>query len=227
MRGSKKCVRCSAENDPGRVYCINCGKFLSSRAVSAGERTTVWDMGGSRGAQTAGEPEDGGKYVLICPQCRQAEEVLDGTIPFACGQCGYLFQAGIDQPVLESSARIRTDTGKLDTPPVNSSAARKNPLAGGRRDMSELILIPMSQTGVMPEQISEKGALIGEGGTVLRKIQTKQQLSIWHSPGGWYARALQGQPLYNGVPVNTGAQVRLSDGDMLTIEREQIRVEIV
>lgn len=72
-----------------------------------------------------------------------------------------------------------------------------------------------------------QGGIIGDNGTVMRWIRTSQQMSFRHTPAGWYIQVLAGQPLYNGVPVNTGAQIRLSDGDMLTIEKEQIRVEIV
>jgi hypothetical protein len=80
---------------------------------------------------------------------------------------------------------------------------------------------------MVPESIKESGDIIGANGTVLKYIKTQQQVSVWHSPTGWYARTLQGQPLYNGVPVNVGMQIKLSDGDILTIEREQIRIEIV
>lgn len=219
MRGGKRCARCSAENDPGRVYCVQCGKFLPSRADSGGERTTVWTIP----RQRQGASENNSRYVVICPQCGQAEEVLDGKLPFACGQCGYFFQMGIDRPVLEGSVPPGAGPGKQDSPP----GAVKNPLAGRSADTSELTLIPVSRTWAMPERVGERGALIGADGTVLKGMAADQQLSIWHTPAGWYARALRGQPLYNGVPVNTGAQIRLGDGDLLTIGREHIRVEIV
>ena len=103
----------------------------------------------------------------------------------------------------------------------------KSPLARAVKDCSSMRLINISQNGAIPEQISEQGAIIGFNGTVLRSIKTKIQISIWHSATGWYARAMAGSPLYNGVPLNTGMQIKLNDGDMLTIDREQVRVEII
>ena len=88
-------------------------------------------------------------------------------------------------------------------------------------------LINISQNGVIPERVSEHGEIIGVNGTVLRSINTKIQISIWHSATGWYVRVMAGSPLYNGVPLNIGMQIKLNDGDMLTIDREQVRVEIV
>ena len=74
---------------------------------------------------------------------------------------------------------------------------------------------------------NESGEIVGTNGTILKSIKTSQQISIWHSPAGWYARTLAGSPLYNGVPVNAGMQIKLNDGDILTVEKDQVRVEIV
>ena len=135
------------------------------------------------------EPQPCGQ--VICPQCRSVSAAVDGVLPLACDQCGYFFQAGID------------DIARAPSSDPQIPDVKKNPIINVGRDTSYMRFIAVS------------------------RIRTSQQMSFRHTPAGWYIQALAGQPLYNGVPVNTGAQIRLSDGDMLTIEKEQIRVEIV
>ena len=248
MQAAKRCVRCNTINDPSQIYCINCGKYLAMRS-NEDARTTIWDMDpnvqdrivhANRITQN-NNTNAKQKYIVICPQCGKPSDVVNGAIPLSCNQCGYFYQAGIDKPVLQSSqsnigpgADVSKPVDKMtsspaDPPKKNSqdSSSCIGPLARATKDTSSMRLIIISQNGAVPENVDEKGGIVGENGTILKRIRTKQQISIWHSPTGWYARTLTGTPLYNGVPMNTGMQIKLSDGDMISVEREHIRVEII
>ncbi len=227
-------MRCSALNPPEQIYCLKCGKFLSGQNQALKASPTVWDLGQSRQAKNhiqtmKAVPSE--EYVVVCPQCNLEESVTNGIMPLACGQCGYFFQAGIDKIISKNDAK-KQQSNPMEPVPVQapstaSSSKQKGPLARRDNDTTSLRLIMLSQQNIMPQRVKEAGEILGKDGTILKQVKTSQQLSIWHSPAGWYMRALNGHPLYNGVPLNENQQMKLSDGDMLTIEREQIRVEIV
>ena len=61
---------------------------------------------------------------------------------------------------------------------------------------------------------------------MFRSFVSNKQIRIWHTTTGWYARANIGMPLYNGVPMNQGVQVKLSAGDLLVIDQEQFMIEL-
>lgn len=252
MQAIKRCGRCNTENAPDQIYCTKCGKFLSARVADTSKNITIWNMDDdtfkddvkrSSLVQRDRSSDASQRYVVICPQCNSASEVIKGMMPLACKQCGYFFQAGIDRAVPESSLNRRvSDLDHIqkttpqppaplatvtDNKPQQASPGKKNPLASTRKDTSSMRLIVITQKGMVPEDVNEKGDVVGVNGTILKMINTQQQISIWHSPAGWYARTLSGQPLFNGVPVNVGMQIKLNDGDILTIEREQVRVEII
>lgn len=245
MQAVKRCGQCNAQNDSGQIYCAKCGKFLSARAAGIPKSITVWDMEVMNQkkdkpvAQKAKDFEPVQKYLVICPQCNNTSAAVNGMLPLACDKCGYFFQAGIDnvvpkvpqnrqRPDAEEKDRqpdVQTVSDDYSTPAVLSG--RRNPLASAKKDTSSMRFIVISQKEAVPEEADEKGGIIGNNGTILKWIKTSQQMSFRHAPTGWYVQILAGQPLYNGVPVNAGRQMRLYDGDILTIEKEQIRVEIV
>ena len=248
MQAVRRCVQCNAENGLEQIYCIKCGKFLPK--INKSKRNiTVWDMGNDEDIVVSNKTHNAIKiksdspqrFVVVCPQCAQMTAVENSVIPLACDQCGYFFQAGIDKVVPEPSQSVKVsdfpvirDSKTQDkttlakvTPKVASGASKKNPLGGSKGDSSSMRLIIISKSGVIPEKVKESGEIVGTNGTILISIKTSQQISIWHSPAGWYARTLAGSPLYNGVPVNAGMQIKLNDGDILTVEKDQVRVEIV
>lgn len=247
MQAGKRCVRCKEMNDPDRVYCIRCGKYLTARAAGQPGRQTVWeqglqadpsrepdrrDTGADQNAGASGKGAPATKYVIVCPECGTKTPVRDGIVPLACGPCGYFFQAGLDPVVPETDAgpvpdRKRTADGK-DTCPAAPSvpAAGRNPMPRAARVPSSLRLILTSHPEVLPETVGAHGGVLGAGGTILRQVRTGQQLDIHQSSGIWYARVLKGEPCYNGDTKNAGCQFRLEDGGMLIMDQEQIRVEL-
>lgn len=247
MQAARKCVRCNTLNEAGQLYCIKCGKYLSKEG-KASRNPTIWDINADRddgilaqnSVASKKQSDDLPRYVVICPQCKSAIAADNGVVPLACDQCGYFFQAGIDrivpnQPQVKCTSDFSNSGNDIRKPAsitmdnkVPKSIPKKSgPLASARRDESTLRLIVISKNGIPPEKVKESGDIIGANGTVLKTIKSQQQISIWHSPAGWYIRSLAGAPLYNGVPVNAGMQIKLSDGDMITIDKEQVRIEIV
>ena len=246
MQAARKCVRCNTLNELGQLYCIKCGKYLS-RADNEGKSPTIWDINIDKDdstsvRKTVGLNKQSGdvpRYVVICPQCNSIIPAENGTIPLACDQCGYFFQAGIDK-IVPNCPQVKQSSGflndrKADGQGTATDIKRKQlsmnqktgPLARVKKDESSLRLICITINGILPERVKESGDIIGADGTVLKALKTQQQISIWHSATGWYIRSLAGNPLFNGVPINAGMQIKLSDGDMLTVGREQVRVEII
>ena len=105
--------------------------------------------------------------------------------------------------------------------------AGRSALASSRPDDSRLMLLAISNKKMPPAEIAPQGDIIGDGGTIFPNLKTGIKLSLWHTPAGWYARAMQGNVLYNGLPMNVGFQKKLSDGDMFSFDAGQFRVEII
>lgn len=246
MQAVKRCGLCNTLNDADQLYCTRCGKYLSDKKINAARKLTVWDIPPEKEAVRQEEKKDERQKdsFVRCPVCHTLSQVVDGALPLACGTCGYFFQVGIDEILSgregEAGFPERTVSGRGDDEQPDqiigiqkgdegrSGHTKKgNPLARAKRDVSHMRLIPASREKNGPESVSEDGEIIGADGTILKQIETFCQIRIWHSPAGWYARTLQGQPFYNGVPKNAGVPIKLCDGDVLTLEKEQIYVEIV
>ena len=116
--------------------------------------------------------------------------------------------------------------GKTNEIDINMSVQKKS-LTRFQNDKSKLQVFVLTRKDNVPVSIDPNGDILGEDGTVLKQISTTQQLSIRHMATGWYVTALKGQPLINGIPANPNMQIKLHTGDILTIEKEQLRVEIV
>lgn len=225
MQAGKRCVHCSEINEPGRSYCVRCGKYLTGRAKEQPAASTVWETEAFGAPDPFEAPaalqEDGSGPSLgtsvVCPECGEETLITDGILPPACIRCGYPFQAGL------------SGTGTAPAAPPASAVPppKKSPMARAPRDTSSMRLFLLSRPGAMPETVGEQGGILGENGTVFGRLLTGQQISLWHTPSGWYAMTVKGQPLYNGVPQNAGRQIRLFDGDLIIMDREQIRVEIL
>lgn len=238
MQTRKKCVRCNTLNDADQMYCTNCGKYLLGKTARREQTVTVWGMDDSpaidRSADTGPKhtPAAADRYVAVCPACGTENETQKDLLPLACAACGYFFQAGIDRPVKASAdaAQNKPKPAAQNTPSGRQNAAadrNDGPLPRTRKDTSTMRLIAISSQSVLPETMREAGNIIGKNGTAFRSLQTDQQLSIWHTPAGWYARATMGEPLFNGIPMTQGVQVRLSSGDLLILDQEQFMTEIL
>lgn len=242
MQRGKRCGRCNILNDPDRTYCVNCGKYLNGKVDVKKNRVTVWgrDERPEMDVENVGcSPRmnrKAGGYVVICPECLTENEALNGILPLACSACGYFFQAGIDKIVSLSdkpkeNGKKKVDSGakREESTPVNNAGGNDvgGPMRRAAKDSSALRLVSISSNTLLPEMMKETGNIIGQNGTAFQGIQTSQQITVWHSLTGWYARATAGTPLFNGVPMNQGIQVKLSAGDLLVLDQEQFMVEIL
>jgi hypothetical protein len=175
------------------------------------------------------------RQVVICPDCSAESNVSDGVLPLSCSVCGYFFQAGIDKIIgVSDSDDKKTKNNTADdvkpqeavVQPV-SQDINKGPLPSAKKDTSSLRLTAITSNHMLPETMKEAGNVIGKNGTTFRAFRSEQQISIWHTAAGWYARAIMGTALYNWVPMNQGIQVKLSAGDLLIVDQEQFMVEII
>lgn len=236
----RKCERCNTLNDERQAYCVNCGKYLRGKITPQDNKMTIWGLDESlvKNADdwnTAKEVSScKEKKIVVCPDCSNKITVDNGVLPLSCPMCGYYFQDGVDKIInefewmnqknidnegdaqLKYSDRVRTDALKKQGGPLKRAAG----------DKTSLRITSITSDMILPELMKEAGNIIGKNGTVFRRFTSDKQLSIWHTAAGWYARAIIGTPLFNGVPMNQGIQVKLSEGDLLVIDQEQFMVEL-
>lgn len=237
MQTKRKCVHCNTLNDPGRIYCIQCGKYLKARTVSSAKPVTVWGFGNTDPwSPPADNPQKSASadssYYAVCPQCSEKCTAAGGHLPVMCPQCGYFFQAGIDQVVSEGDLQKQAEpvkTAPVEPQPVSAPQPMKKsgPMPSSSYDTSKCRLIAFSAADLMPEMMKESGNIIGSGGTVFRKLKTDQRLFIWHSATGWYLRAEKGHIYLNGSELNLGVERKLADGNSLIIGNVEFRAEIL
>lgn len=247
MQIRKRCVQCNTLNDPDRFYCVNCGKYLKGTVAEEKTRFTIWGTDDSpvRPAPdkilSAAAVNVQTRQIVICPECSVECDAAGGVLPLSCPECGYFFQAGIDRIIntsdrADTNHKVTADPGSgrnsgTNSNQVNSSAGNtstgRGPLPRAGRDSSSLRIISLSSDHLLPEMMKETGSIIGKNGTAFRAFKSKQQVSIWHTDTGWYVRAIFGTPLFNGVPMNQGASIKLSAGDKLDIDEEQFMAEII
>lgn len=241
MQTRRKCEQCNTLNDDKQIYCVNCGKYLKGKIVKKDNKLTIWGIDDSpaRNNTTTDQAQDrtkqkSAKKVVICPECSTKFDVVDGELPLSCSTCGYFFQAGIDKIISESDLKNARRMAKGSNSPVTNHTSAKTstarnqdgPLKRAVRDSTSLRITSITSNTILPELMKEAGNIIGKNGTVFRGFVSNKQISIWHTTTGWYARATIGTPLYNGVPMNQGVQVKLSAGDLLVIDKEQFMIEL-
>lgn len=239
MQTRRKCGQCNTPNDEKQIYCVNCGKYLKGKVSQKDSKLTIWGIDESpvKNHSDSVHPRRTGhpaaKMVVVCPECMTTSDVNDNVLPLSCPACGYFFQAGIDRIVRAADAApVKTDdagsaSAKKSTVIALAPAPLKTgPLQTAANDTTSLRITSITSNTLLPELMKEVGNIIGKNGTVFRAFTSNTQISIWHTSTGWYARATIGMPLFNGVPMNQGNQVKLSAGDLLVIDREQFMIEI-
>lgn len=232
MQTRKRCVHCNTLNDPGRTYCVQCGKYLNMKAAPSGVKTTVWGQAsvGSAVKPQVSEPPAAApaEYIAVCPQCKAECRTEKDRLPVMCGTCGYFFQDGIDRVILKSAAvQVKEPVSvQPKTTPAAPVQQRSGPMPSTADNSSKLRLIAVSSENLMPQIVRESGEYFGSGGTLFKNLRTDIKLFVWHSRAGWYIRAEKGHPVYNGVAMNLGVSKKLNDGDTLYIANTEFRVEI-
>lgn len=241
MQTRRKCEQCNTFNDDKQIYCVNCGKYLKGKIVKKDNKLTIWGIDDSpaRNCDNASSVQSttrqrSAKKIVVCPECSTKSNVENGILPLSCSACGYFFQTGIDKIISESDlTNTKRIDKKVDSSATNPTAVKANadrnqggPLKRVAKDTTSLRITSITSHTILPELMKEAGNIIGKNGTVFRSFVSNKQISIWHTTTGWYARATIGMPLYNGVPMNQGVQVKLSAGDLLVIDQEQFMIEL-
>lgn len=226
MQTRKKCEQCNTLNDEKQIYCLNCGKYLKGKIIRNDEKLTIWGIDASPAKIVSGSDKKQ-KKVVVCPECSSKNNADDGVLPLSCSACGYFFQAGIDKVIDETDlTKCQVGDKTSNAPAKNDSDVQSSPLKRVSKDTTSLRMTVITSNTILPEVMREQGNVIGKNGTAFRSFVSNKQISIWHTPAGWYARATMGVPLFNGVPMNQGIQVKLSTGDLLVIDQEQFMVEL-
>lgn len=241
MQTRRKCEQCNTLNDDKQIYCVNCGKYLKGKIIKKDSKLTIWGIDDSPAKNniTSGKVQDSirkksERKIVICPECSTKFDVVDGGLPLSCSLCGYFFQAGIDKIINEYDLTNadRADKGSTSlvtnqtTVQTSTTRSQGGPLKRAAKDTTSLRINSITSSTIFPELMKEAGNIIGKNGTVFRGFVSNKQISIWHTTTGWYARATIGTPLYNGVPMNQGVQVKLSAGDLLVVDKEQFMIEL-
>lgn len=228
----KKCSQCNTINPPSAIYCQKCHAYLQIQQNN--KQVSIWQIRADKPKSVSSVRTDTAVcYVSVCPECGTVCLAENKKLPNCCHECGYFFQFGIDKIIKQDTLSqqnmksISADNVKPDK--VNNNApVRKNPMPHKKRiDNSSLRLIPIKD-GIMPVTVSsEKGAILGFQGTVLKYLKTDCQVDIWHNKNaGWYLRVNRGIFAYNENIKNVNFEIKLSDGDRLNFENEKIRIEI-
>jgi len=221
---------------------LHCGKYLVKKDDTK-KRITIWDIGGNGVTgnivkkNTVDNPHDISQiddYVVICPQCTQVQTVNNGALPLSCECCGYFFQMGIDKVVRKDSVNKKIvnitnqDADLKDSGNQAGDVVNKSPVNKKRASTTtEMRLVVRNIPGHMPETINPSGDVLGKSGTVLRDLNISQQITIFRAPTGWYINAISGEAMVNGTVINNQTERRLEHGNIITIDKYMIFVEIV
>lgn len=178
------------------LACDSCGYFFQAGI----DRVVILDAGEEDGNRKAG---------TVHNESAGAAVVMPGVVPGA------------------RSGQANVMPGVVPGSDSNQDLAQGGPLPRRTtKDTSQMRLLSLTSPCREPAKMQEAGNVLGKDATVWKDFVSQHKLYIWHSPTGWYAKSLAGEPFYNNVPMGTARQVKLADGDMFMLDQEQLRVEI-
>ncbi len=231
MQGTKRCAYCNYVNPANQLYCSKCRRYLAEQSPDK-KKITVWGLRAS--GKSIANPLDSDTPVqsdesyVICPQCGQTQDVINGVMPLSCDVCGYMYQFGIDKivsgrdlnnlaPKDDENIKVQTPNPGEDTPSMPSPKTKE----------TEMRLIIRDMPGQSPEKVSPFGDVIGSKGTVLKNLDISCTIKIFRAPTGWYINVLDGEAMVNGDILNNQIERRLDNGSSILVDDHTIFVEIV
>lgn len=240
---SRKCTVCGAENEAEAFYCRRCGAFLlksSAGGKISQARKPIWQVlderrkSGCVTVDAPSSPTPQQELWVRCPDCGQWEPAPGGRKPLQCSACNRFFQES--DPVMEhrTPESEKPEPKRSSPEQVHTPPPANGPMRRGRRDQSSLRLIGQSMRHAFVLSVPAEGGILGSSGSlhpelfrsgVFRSVE-KEHLMFWHTDAGWYLRALAGETLYNGLPLNLGASIPLANGDLIHAGDCPMRVEI-
>lgn len=225
-----QCEQCGLENDEFILYCKACGHYLHRKDKNKNRR--VWTPT-TKAAVQKNEIE----YYVICPQCKEKIRTAKDSLPWACMECGYVFRAGVDK-ILADNDDAKDNKERQITPPDGTtgeviqqtggtgSALRRSPMPSVRMAETILRLIALD-VSMPPIELSPDGNVLGKDGMIAALANSPHCVFVWRKAGFWYARSEAGQPYINGEHMMKNLERMLGDGDKLTFDRINFRIEIV
>lgn len=237
----KKCAICNSTNDKSRLYCVNCGSFLhkdSSRSEPKAVKS-IWEIneeptiikkegtGGDTVQKQAGKKAAQKVWAIVCPSCHTTEILKNGSRPFFCSKCGYVYQT--TDRVIEKISDV--DGGESHAKDIPK---RRGPMRRASEDVTYLRLIGINGNQPFMITASPENTVLGTEGNIGKEIfrhimfgeVLPRQIQMYRSPTGWYLQALEGTPILNGEPLRQRISRRLVDGDFLMIGSCCMRIEI-
>ena len=230
------CAFCGRANEPGALFCMDCGKPLS-RAGAAAKQAVPTPVpqgeGGSAIQPAAGVPEGfgdpapaGGRPETSCPFCGAA---IDGLHPY-CPHCGRRLSAPGSGP---ACARCGSPIGRATrfcatcgaTLDVEAGLARPSQRPAPRTEF--LFRLLLQDEGERPLETYESRRIDTTIGRVEGDVRFPDDpfLSPLHAKLSWEDDRLVVRDLgsRNGTWVFLEAPYRLADGDLLLIGSQVMR----
>jgi len=224
------CAYCGRANDPGALFCIDCGKPLSKEAAAV-KKAVPTPVPQAEGAEPApassssrGSPSEGLAQGGTCPFC--GGEIGSGR-PY-CPHCGRRLSAPGSGPAcsrcgtpIEPGVRFCATCGA----PVDSGLSRPSSRPAPRTDLLvRLVLVDENGQPMQTFETKRVDTTIGrlEGDV---RFPDDQFLSPLHAKLSWEEGRLVVRDLgsRNGTWVFLREPYRLADGDLLLIGSQLIR----
>ena len=222
------CAYCGRANDPGALYCIDCGKPLSKAAAAKKAVPTPVPGGSTEPAPepvASGDPSMGSAPVgRACPFCNGS---VDGLLPY-CPHCGRRLSAPGSGPACARCGAPASPGTKFCATcgaPLETGLARPSSRPAPRTEfLVHLVLV--DETGNTKQTFETRRVDTTVGRTEADiSFPDDQFLSPLHAKLSWENSQLVVRDLgsRNGTWVFMEAPHRLTDGDLLLIGSQLIK----
>ena len=225
------CTYCGRANEPGALFCMDCGKPLSKAAAAkrAVPTPVPGDASAPAPASVTPAPDLGGAAPapgLTCPFCNGQ---IDGTLPY-CPHCGRRLSApGSGPACARCGSPVLPETKFCATcgSPLGEGAGLSRPsLRPAPRTEFFVRLVLMNDTGDDLQTFESRSVdtTIGRGEGDVR-FQDDPFMSPLHAKLSWEDSKLVARDLgsRNGTWVFLEEPLRLTEGDLLLIGSQIIR----
>lgn len=214
------CAYCGRANDPGALFCMDCGKPLTKSAAAAKKQipTPVSAVGDPGEADMPSAPPPPSAAAGSCPFCGEA---IAGPLPF-CPHCGRRLSAPGSGPAcgrcgspVQSSAKFCATCGATIEVALSRPSSRPAPRT---EFLVRLVLLDETGQELQTHETTQQDTTIGRNEGDIR-FPDDPFLSPLHSKLSWEDNQLVVRDLgsRNGTWVFIEEPHRLGDGDLLLI----------
>lgn len=188
--------------------------------------------------EKSGEARQSKAWLVRCPACGSEISLESAAAPEECPACGS-FDIAWQTPYRAGGGSMEKRAEKSEIAP---SAPRPEPSAPSEKkrrprpeNRTTLTLVPLDPGETVRFAVDTDAAIVGRAGTVSPEYFTadrfpcmsNQHIELRRFPTGWYVTDTSScGTLLNGRAMTKGAEMRLKDGDFLTLYDYQLRVVI-